>query len=288
MLNRIDADLRQTAGGVRVWGATWPLIAVLFVITSSATGRAQSSPPYYIAGVVNAADYKPATTVAPREDLAVFGNFLVRDAYAADPTKDLPTTLGGVKVSFARAGTLEFAYGRVAYVSRHQINVVVPESIPHDTSGITQMVVEDNGGPLFDNVIPMFVGIAPALWPVASEALTPCGETCREDRLLLRLWGTGAGGTVLADGYEAGQFVGRDEILPVDIDGAEVFLDGRTIGLAAVRLAPGNMGAELYEVRLDARAASIATPSIHLVQVRIGRSYTAVVVIELLSHHPLY
>ncbi len=81
-----------------------------------------TAPPPAITCILDSADLRPVTAIAPGELLSIFGPFFLNGA-GVSPSKGYPRSLDGVQVSFNGVS------GPLLYVSQQQINVQAPYEI---------------------------------------------------------------------------------------------------------------------------------------------------------------
>lgn len=100
-------------------------------------------------GVANAASYQPITaSLAPGEDIALFGSGLAAAPANVQGGNAFPTTLGGVSV------TIDGILCPLYSVSPTQINAVVPYELASNTTGLADIQVTNNG--VSSNVVQMY------------------------------------------------------------------------------------------------------------------------------------
>jgi uncharacterized protein (TIGR03437 family) len=159
-------------------------------------------------GVNNAASFQPVTaSLAPGEDIALFGTGLSSVTMSIQGGQVFPTTLGGVSVSID--GVLCPLYS----VSPGQINAIVPYGVASNQTGLANIQVTSNNVP--SNVVQVYltdavpgsfsqtqngIGLAAALHAATNQLITAANPAEPGEYISLFLTGLGTVTPAITDG----------------------------------------------------------------------------------------
>jgi uncharacterized protein (TIGR03437 family) len=159
-------------------------------------------------GVNNAASFQPVTaSIAPGEDIALYGTGLSSVTMSIPGGQVFPTTLGGVSVSID--GTPSPLYS----VSPTQLNVIVPYEVALNQTGLANIQVTNNNVP--SNVVQVYttdaapgafsqtqngIGFAAALHAATNQLITSDNPAEPGEYISLYLTGLGTVSPAITDG----------------------------------------------------------------------------------------
>jgi len=159
-------------------------------------------------GVANAASYQPITaSLAPGEDIALFGTGLAAAPASVQGGNVFPTSLGGVSV------TIDGIACPLYSVSPTQINAVVPYAVASNQTALANIQVTNNG--VQSNVVQMYltdsapgsfsqnqngIGLAAALHGATNQLITPANPALGNEYISLYLTGLGTVTPAILDG----------------------------------------------------------------------------------------
>lgn len=159
-------------------------------------------------GVNNAASFAPVTaSLAPGEDIALYGSGLSSTTTNVQGGSPFPATLGGVTV------TIDGTPAPIYSVSPTQLNVVVPYEVAQNTTGLANIQVNNNG--TMSNVVQMYlndsepgsfsqtqngIGLAAALHNADNSLITDDNSAQPGEYISLYLTGLGTVTPTVQDG----------------------------------------------------------------------------------------
>jgi uncharacterized protein (TIGR03437 family) len=159
-------------------------------------------------GVNNAASFQPVTaSIAPGEDIALYGTGLSSVTMSIQGGQVFPTTLGGVSVSIDGIPSPLYS------VSPGQLNVTVPYEVASNTTGLANIQVTNNG--VLSNVVQVYltdaapgafsqtqngIGLAAALHAATNQLITQDNPAEPGEYISLYLTGLGTVTPAITDG----------------------------------------------------------------------------------------
>jgi uncharacterized protein (TIGR03437 family) len=182
----------------------------LFSLQVGFHAPAFSGPGVYLnpIGVNNAASFQPVTaSIAPGEDIALYGTGLSSVTTSIQGGQVFPTTLGGVSV------TIDGIPCPLYSVSPGQINAVVPYELASNPTGLANIQVTNNNVP--SNVVQVYatdaapgafsqtqngIGFAAALHGATNQLITNANPAEPGEYISLYLTGLGTVNPPIADG----------------------------------------------------------------------------------------